>query len=207
MCYDLASWAVKGIDFHLPPIKSADICHTALPSPWCFLLKYSGEPRASMLSYPPVKIRSAQFICSTFVCVCMCVETLQSERYCLTGVLKSYYVIWVHQTKRFHGNRQLFRMQPTDFEFYYRTIWIHYVNYDLVPFALGADLCVVPHVSFYKRSEQLTCYSAVFAVLPLSTGVSSLHVTHTKSSPSAPPPPPLPHPFLILMVHPKHTPF
>jgi len=27
MCYDWASWAVKGIDFHLPPIKSSDIWH------------------------------------------------------------------------------------------------------------------------------------------------------------------------------------
>lgn len=53
ICYDWVSWTVKGIDFHLPPIKSWDIWHafstTFQAPPFCFPLKYSAVPLASLL--------------------------------------------------------------------------------------------------------------------------------------------------------------
>lgn len=99
MCYDWASWTVKGIDFHLPPIKSSDIWHafaSTLPTPpFCFLLKYSAVPLASVLLLPPCQnTLNLIYLFSFKMCVYVCVHYALFVHNSLTAELKSSNIMW-----------------------------------------------------------------------------------------------------------------
>lgn len=105
MCYDWASWAVKGIDFHLPPIKSSDIWHasaSAFPRPFCFLLKYSGAPLTSVLLLPPchntLNLFFIYFYFFYFNLRCVCVHDALVVHNPLTAESKYSDIIWCDST-------------------------------------------------------------------------------------------------------------
>lgn len=94
MCYDWMSWALKGIDFHLPPIKSSDNCRAFAGTLhftfhfFSFVLKYSG------VSQLPVKIQPIRFL---YLCIFrkwLCIHYGRFVHNLLTAAFKSSDIVW-----------------------------------------------------------------------------------------------------------------